>query len=113
MLQSAVLERQGLTVNTAQLISLDGQHHTVDMTLIPLEQGEQLKPLSLLELRQVDQQRRIHQQLTLDAQQQAAQYLVRNLAHEIKNRWVDCAARRSSCPASLASRSSRSSPHSS
>lgn len=54
------------------------------MTLIPLEQGEQLKPLSLLELRQVDQQRRIHQQLTLDAQQQAAQYLVRNLAHEIK-----------------------------
>ncbi|WP_335918560.1 nitrogen regulation protein NR(II) [Shewanella algae] len=85
VLQSAVLERQGLTVNTAQLISLDGQHHTVDMTLIPLEQGEQLKPLSLLELRQVDQQRRIHQQLTLDAQQQAAQYLVRNLAHEIKN----------------------------
>jgi len=33
----------------------------------------------------VDEQRRIHQQLSQDAQQQAAQFLVRNLAHEIKN----------------------------
>jgi two-component system, NtrC family, nitrogen regulation sensor histidine kinase GlnL len=82
LLSDAVRQGQGLTVNTSQLITLDGQHHTVDLTLIPLEQEQQL---SLLELRQVDQQRRIHLQLSQDAQQQAAQFLVRNLAHEIKN----------------------------
>ncbi|MCL1038968.1 nitrogen regulation protein NR(II) [Shewanella submarina] len=87
-LEEAVVQAQGLTINTASLISLDGRHHTVDITLIPLEQsplpGVQ-GPFGLLELRQVDQQRRIHQQLSQDAQQQAAQFLVRNLAHEIKN----------------------------
>lgn len=87
-LRNSVLEAQGLTVNTASLISLDGRHHTVDITFIPLEQSplpHVSGPLGLLELRQVDQQRRIHQQLSQDAQQQAAQFLVRNLAHEIKN----------------------------
>ncbi|KFZ37674.1 nitrogen regulation protein NR(II) [Shewanella mangrovi] len=84
VLRSAVQEHQGLTVNTTQLLTLDGQHHTVDLTLVPLEVTTE-KALSIIELRQVDQQRRIHQQLTLDAQQQAAQFLVRNLAHEIKN----------------------------
>lgn len=82
LLSDAVKAGQSLTVNTATLVTLDAQHHTVDLTLIPLE-DEAL--LSLLELRQVDQQRRIHQQLSQDAQQQAAQFLVRNLAHEIKN----------------------------
>ncbi|MGL4615685.1 MAG: nitrogen regulation protein NR(II) [Shewanella sp.] len=82
LLSDAVKTGQGLTVNTASLVTLDGQHHTVDLTLIPLEDETQL---SVLELRQVDQQRRIHQQLSQDAQQQAAQFLVRNLAHEIKN----------------------------
>lgn len=82
LLQDAIASNQGLTVNTASLMTLDGQLHTVDLTLIPLENDPQF---GLLELRQVDQQRRIHQQLNLDAQQQAAQFLVRNLAHEIKN----------------------------
>ncbi|QYJ75180.1 MULTISPECIES: nitrogen regulation protein NR(II) [Shewanella] len=82
ILADAVRQGLGLTVNTASLVTFDGQHHTVDLTLIPLENEP---GLSLLELRQVDQQRRIHQQLTQDAQQQAAQFLVRNLAHEIKN----------------------------
>lgn len=85
VLHSAIEGHQGLTVNTTQLLTLDGQHHTVDLTLVPLEVGVDELSLSILELRQVDQQRRIHQQLTLDAQQQAAQFLVRNLAHEIKN----------------------------
>ncbi|WP_394129239.1 nitrogen regulation protein NR(II) [Shewanella maritima] len=81
-LSDAVIACQGLTVNTAPLLTLDGQHHTIDITVVPLENEQQL---SLLELRQVDQQMRIHQQLNMDAQQQAAQFLVRNLAHEIKN----------------------------
>ncbi|MGZ9899711.1 nitrogen regulation protein NR(II) [Shewanella gaetbuli] len=82
ILRDAVASNQGITVNTAPLITLDGQHHTVDLTLIPIEDQQNL---SILELRQVDQQRRIHQQLNMDAQQEAAQFLVRNLAHEIKN----------------------------
>ena len=82
LLSNSIKDNQGLTVNTASLVTLDNQHHTVDVTLSPLEQEQ---GLALLEIRQVDQQLRIHQQLTLDAQQQAAQYLVRNLAHEIKN----------------------------
>lgn len=84
LLSIAIREHQGLTVNTANIVTLDGHHHTVDITLTPIETAE-TSAQGLLELRQVDQQRRIHQQLTLDAQQQAAQYLVRNLAHEIKN----------------------------
>ncbi|WOT04949.1 nitrogen regulation protein NR(II) [Shewanella youngdeokensis] len=82
LLQAAIKDNQGLTVNTVTLVTLDGQQHTVDLTLTPIEHEN---AQALLELRQVDQQRRIHQQLTQDAQQQAAQYLVRNLAHEIKN----------------------------
>lgn len=82
LLQVAIRDNQGLTVNTVSLVTLDGQQHTVDVTLTPIEQENRQ---ALLELRQVDQQRRIHQQLTQDAQQQAAQFLVRNLAHEIKN----------------------------
>lgn len=82
LLVDAISQGQSLTINTVSLVTLDGQHHTVDMTLVPLEDES---PVSLLELRLVDQQLRIHQQLTQDAQQQAAQYLVRNLAHEIKN----------------------------
>ncbi|MDO6618448.1 MULTISPECIES: nitrogen regulation protein NR(II) [unclassified Shewanella] len=82
LLQDSVNANQGITVNTAALITLDGVHHIIDITLIPMESEDNI---SLLELRQVDQQHRIHQQLNLDAQQQAAQFLVRNLAHEIKN----------------------------
>ncbi|GGI82520.1 nitrogen regulation protein NR(II) [Shewanella gelidii] len=82
VLQGAVVDGQSLTINTVPLVTLDGQQHTADITLTPLAGNS---PDSLLELRLVDQQLRIHQQLTQDAQQQAAQYLVRNLAHEIKN----------------------------
>ncbi|GIU30022.1 nitrogen regulation protein NR(II) [Shewanella schlegeliana] len=82
VLKQAICEGQGLNINTVPLVTIDGQQHTVDITLTPLEQEQNL---ALIELRQVDQQRRIHQQLTQDAQQQAAQFLVRNLAHEIKN----------------------------
>ncbi|MCE9680102.1 nitrogen regulation protein NR(II) [Shewanella sp. AS1] len=84
LLIAAIEEHQGLTVNAATIVTLDGQQHTVDITLTPIDMTD-AKPQGLLELRQVDQQRRILQQLTIDAQQQAAQYLVRNLAHEIKN----------------------------
>ncbi|HEY9101483.1 nitrogen regulation protein NR(II) [Chitinimonas sp.] len=42
-------------------------------------------PLTVLEFRQTDQQRRIANEERLAAQQQANRQLIRNLAHEIKN----------------------------
>ncbi|MCL1125182.1 nitrogen regulation protein NR(II) [Shewanella surugensis] len=80
--RNAIQKNQGLTVNTVSLTTLDGKQHTLDISLSPIEEEQ---GCALLELRLVDQQQRIHQQLSQDAQQQAAQFLVRNLAHEIKN----------------------------
>lgn len=80
--RNAIKNNQGLTVNTVSLTTLDGKQHTLDISLSPIEEEQ---GSALLELRLVDQQQRIHQQLSQDAQQQAAQFLVRNLAHEIKN----------------------------
>ena len=69
-----------LAVNNTLLATLDGVEHTVDLTLSPLSQNQ-----SVIELRIIDQQKQIEQQLNQDAQQQAARFMVRNLAHEIKN----------------------------
>ncbi|WP_299494193.1 nitrogen regulation protein NR(II) [uncultured Shewanella sp.] len=80
--RNAINNHQGLTINSVSLTTLDGKQHTLDISLSPIEEE---KSAALLELRLVDQQQRIHQQLSQDAQQQAAQFLVRNLAHEIKN----------------------------
>ncbi|MBV7317528.1 nitrogen regulation protein NR(II) [Shewanella sp. NIFS-20-20] len=80
-LATAVQSGDGLYFSAISLVINDGQPVSVDLTLSPLPDNG----LAVLELKQVDQQRRIHQQLNQDAQQQAAQFLVRNLAHEIKN----------------------------
>lgn len=45
----------------------------------------QAEPLLLLELKPIDQQKKISQEVHQHAQQQAAKELVRGLAHEIKN----------------------------
>ncbi|MGB0895212.1 MAG: nitrogen regulation protein NR(II) [Parashewanella sp.] len=81
-LTDSIAQGQSLSVNQTQLINNDGQRFYVDLTLLPLATNQ---GFSVIELRQVDQQQRIYQQLNQDAQQQAAQFLVRNLAHEIKN----------------------------
>ncbi len=71
---------KNLTVNNAVLVTLDGLEHTVDLVVTPTNTHS-----SIFELRVIDQQKMIEYQLNQDAQQQAARYLVRNLAHEIKN----------------------------
>lgn len=73
---------QSLSINSEQWIIADGRSHTIDLVMSAFNPANKL---SLIELRLVDQQKRIYQQSNQDAQQQAAQYLVRNLAHEIKN----------------------------
>ena len=76
----AIQQGKHLAVNNTLLATLDGVERTLDLTLSPYRSN-----LSILELRIIDQQKQIEQQLNQDAQQQAARFMVRNLAHEIKN----------------------------
>ncbi|BCL77274.1 signal transduction histidine kinase [Jeongeupia sp. HS-3] len=55
----------------------------VTLTAGPIERAKQT--LALVEIRQIDQQRRIANEERLQAQQLANRELIRNLAHEIKN----------------------------
>lgn len=71
------------TDNDVTIVVHDGHHLTVDVTATPLDlDGSQF---ALLELKQIDQQKKISKEMQQVAQQQAARDLVRSLAHEIKN----------------------------
>lgn len=81
-LQNALLHRQSFSVSDVQAVTPDGRHLLLDIAVTLLDQ----QPLQLLlELRQVDQQRKISMESLQQHQHLAARELVRNLAHEIKN----------------------------
>ena len=65
-------------------IRTPSQRLTVDCTVVPLDDPDGPRTL-LVELQQIDRQIRITHEEQLISQQQAAQELVRGLAHEIKN----------------------------
>ncbi|GAA5192633.1 nitrogen regulation protein NR(II) [Ferrimonas gelatinilytica] len=79
-LTQALTGDQGRSLYALSLLTLDNQHHTVDLAFSPLGEGH-----TLIEARVVDQQHRISQEIQQYAQHHAAQLLVRGLAHEIKN----------------------------
>ncbi|WP_163935374.1 nitrogen regulation protein NR(II) [Paraferrimonas sp. SM1919] len=81
-LKQAIIEQHSITINAAPLITLEGEHTLVDITIIPYATEP---ATAIVEFKQVGQQLKIHQQLQSDSQQQAARLLVRSLAHEIKN----------------------------
>ncbi|XZG70929.1 nitrogen regulation protein NR(II) [Chitinibacteraceae bacterium HSL-7] len=60
-------------------------HAFVMLTASPLDMPGQPEAAVLLDVRQIDQQRRIVNEERLALQQQANRELIRNLAHEIKN----------------------------
>lgn len=62
----------------------DGKRATVDCTVIPLMDSDGDSAL-LIEIQQIDRQLRISREEQLLSQHQAAQELIRGLAHEIKN----------------------------
>lgn len=62
---------------------VDGRPLMLEVTVSPLTWQKKL--MLLVEMRKIDQQRRLTQELNQHAQQQAAKLLVRGLAHEIKN----------------------------
>ncbi len=62
---------------------VDGKPLMLEVTVSPLTWNKEI--MLLIEMRKIDQQRRLSQELNQHAQQQAAKLLVRSLAHEIKN----------------------------
>ncbi|GAL07804.1 nitrogen regulation protein NR(II) [Photobacterium aphoticum] len=82
LLPAILQSGQGLADSDVTVV-IDGRPHRLELNASPLSWQREL--LILLELKPIDQQRRISQELSQHAQQQAAKELVRGLAHEIKN----------------------------
>ena len=81
-LRDAQRQGQGFTDSEVTLV-IDGDPRLVDISVVTISEHPQ--QLILMELRKIDQQKRISQELQQHAQQLAARDLVRGLAHEIKN----------------------------
>lgn len=73
---------QGFTDNEVTLV-IENDPRIVEISVLPL--FDQQKQYALMELRKIDQQKKISQEQQQHAQQIAAKELVRGLAHEIKN----------------------------
>lgn len=73
---------QGFTDSEVTLV-VDGEPRLIDVSVVTLRDVPD--QLILMEMRKIDQQKRISQELQQHAQQLAARDLVRGLAHEIKN----------------------------
>lgn len=79
---SALHGKQGFGVSDVQAVLADGRHLLLDISVTVCEHpAEHL----LLEIRQVDQQRKISLESLQQHQHLAARELIRGLAHEIKN----------------------------
>lgn len=82
MFEQPLISGQSITDSDVTFV-VDGRPLLLELTISPVSWSKQL--MLLVELKQVDQQRRLNQELNQHAQQQAAKLLVRSLAHEIKN----------------------------
>lgn len=82
LLNQPLQNGQSITDSDVTFI-INGIRQTVEVTISPIIwQGD---AMLIAEMRKVDQQRRISQELNQHVQQQAAKLLIRGLAHEIKN----------------------------
>ncbi len=84
VIQHALRDEQSVSDSDVTLVLHDSQRITIEFIAQPLRQPDGRLSI-LLELRQIDQIRRINQETTQQQQLQAAQSMVRGLAHEIKN----------------------------
>jgi len=82
-LESVFTSGQNFADSEVQFIFPKGRHTLVELMATLIEEGQQ--KLLLLEMKSIDQQKRISQETQQHAQQLAARELVRGLAHEIKN----------------------------
>ncbi|MFP2769196.1 nitrogen regulation protein NR(II) [Oceanisphaera sp. KMM 10153] len=85
-IRHCIYTEQGFTDSEVQLM-IDGVPRWVEVSVtpLPLSLPERGQTRALIELRLIDQQKKISQELQQRTQQQAARELVRGLAHEIKN----------------------------
>lgn len=81
-LRHCLTQGQGFTDNEVTLV-VENEPRSVEVTVLALY--DQQEQFALMELRKIDQQKRISQEQQQHAQQLAARDLVRGLAHEIKN----------------------------
>ncbi|MDV2856524.1 nitrogen regulation protein NR(II) [Oceanimonas sp. CAM02] len=81
-IQRCIELEQSFTNSEVQIV-IDGLPRWVDVSVTAFTLNRRI--LALMELRLIDQQKKISQELQQRAQQQAARELVRGLAHEIKN----------------------------
>lgn len=83
---STIKQQQGLSISDVHCVLPDGRHLLLDMTATWLDAASNAGlPGLLIELRQVDQQRKISMESLQQHQHLAARELIRGLAHEIKN----------------------------
>ncbi len=82
LLSQPLQSGQSITDSDVTLV-IDGKPLMLEVTVSPISWQKQL--MVLVEMRTIGQQRRLTQELSQHAQQQAAKLLVRSLAHEIKN----------------------------
>ncbi len=82
LIQKTIKSGHGFTDNEVTLV-IDGRPLLVELTAEAFYHEQ--KTFVLVEMRQIEQQKKISQEIYQHAQQQAARDLVRGLAHEIKN----------------------------
>lgn len=82
LLTQPLLSGQSITDSEVTFV-INGKPMLLEATVSPISWQKEV--MLILELRKIDQQRRLSQELNQHAQQQAAKVLVRGLAHEIKN----------------------------
>lgn len=83
-MQQAMRDQQTISDRDVTMVLHDGRRITIEFTAQPLHDNTK-HPMMLLELRHTDQLARIYQETSQQHQLQAAQSMVRGLAHEIKN----------------------------
>ena len=82
-LQHAISHNEGFSDSEVLFAFFDGRHILGDVSVTRFEYDD--SPALLVEIKAIDQQKRISQESQQWAQQQAARELIRGLAHEIKN----------------------------
>lgn len=78
-----ILSEGASFTDSSVTLTIDNQRHAVEFSVSPISFLREV--FALVELKLVDKQRLITQELNQKAQQQAAKELIRGLAHEIKN----------------------------
>ncbi|ACQ92086.1 signal transduction histidine kinase, nitrogen specific, NtrB [Tolumonas auensis DSM 9187] len=81
-LRHCLIQGQGFTDNEVTLV-VENEPRSVEVSVIAVYDHQE--QMALVELRKIDQQKRISQEQQQHSQQLAARDLVRGLAHEIKN----------------------------